>query len=324
MSKKKFNNRQRKEPEKVVADVSKTADALAAKDDNGIAVITMNRRRNVDTSTEKDDPVAKYKITDTITSQTANDYTVLKVEDNYGNRINDIESKVNSQDDNVKTVIEEVNNLANTVTQNHDELLEHKLSFEGVVSYLNTYIENHNNRHEADSQEMDNRIGAVSNSIVSAVEEAHGKYQEIDDNMASIKQDITSASEGFDNYRGIHELEHAAMNKHFASIDGQMNLIKSCQDSVREIEDTVDKSRIKDIRCFDMVIRTLTLLAIASVAIFPSILIVLLSVYISSTVAKIILNIISIFIFAFIIFEVDHALKLIKKCKEEIKNSNKD
>lgn len=323
MSKKKFNNRQHKEPEKVVVDVSKTADALAVKDDNGIAVITMNRRRNVDTSTEKGVPVENHEITDATALQTTNDYT-SKVEYSYGNRINDIESKVNSQGENIKTVIEEVNNLADTVTQNHDELSEHKVSFENAVSYFNTYIENHNNRHEADSQEMDNRIGIVSNSIVSAVEEAHEKYQEIDDAMTSIKQDITSASEGFDNYKGIHELEHAAMKKHFASIDGQMDHIKSCQDSVREIEDTVDKSRIKDIRCFDMLIRTITLLAIACIAVFPAILIVLLSRDASSAVVKIILNIISISIFTFIIFEVDHALKLIKKCKEEIKNLNKD
>ena len=323
MSKKKFNNRQHKEPEKVVADVSKTADALAVKDDNGIAVITMNRRRNVDTSTEKDVHVEKHEITNAMTLHTINDYT-LKAKDTYGNRINDIESKVNSQGDNIKTVIEEVNNLADTVTQNHDELSEHKVSFENAVSYFNTYIENHNNRHEADSQEMDNRIGIVSNSIVSAVEEAHGKYQEIDDDMASIKQDITSALEGFDNYKGIHELEHADMKKHFASIDGQMGHIKSCQDSVREIEDTVYKSGIKDIRCFDMIIRTITLLAIACIAVFPAVLIVLLSRDASGAVVKIILNIISISIFTFIIFEVDHALKLIKKCKEEIKNLNKD
>ena len=160
MSKKKFNNRQRKEPEKAVVDVSKTADALAVKDDNGIAVITMNRRRNVDTSTEKDVPVEKHEITNTMKLQTTNDCTST-VKYAYGNRINDIESKVNSQGENIKTVIEEVSNLEDTVTQNHDELSEHKVSFENAVSYFNTYIENHNNRHEADSQEMDNRIGAV-------------------------------------------------------------------------------------------------------------------------------------------------------------------
>ena len=317
MSKKSFSKRNNKEEKAVVPVTEKTADELANKDNDGVVVINMaprshrDRYANIRQNTEE----TSATLDDTTTSILSEEANVV-VDDNTK-----YESVYTVSIDKLKEDINDVQTEFELMKMNYEVLSDKqkKLNdqFDNCVSVndLSYYLNDIKKKIDIVDHAQSNGIGNLSHTISDEAYERKQSDELITKTTEALSENLRSVSEGFECYKGNHEIEHTEIKSKLSSLQGSIDRMdpELIFNSIGDNRNFTNRVREASKDCIDSLIRVTRMLEITFISIVLAFIFLMVKTSIpdTATVARLIFGFASDICMVFIAMESRYIFKYI-------------